>query len=196
MDPAEDGAVVVIVNAAVPLLAPAAKPLESVTVQLNNAPAEFRFVQLTELTPVPAVAAVAVTPAGSWSFTVADVPDAVPPLLPRPMVYVNPPLVNTVAAPDLLIVMLEGVLTVVVALPQFVVEPAEDGAVVVIVNAAVPLLAPAAKPLESVTVQLNNAPAEFRFVQLTELTPVPAVAAVAVTPAGSWSFTVADVPDA
>ena len=64
-------------------------------------------------------------------------------------------------------------------------EPAEEGAVVVMVNATVPLLAPAAKPLESVTVQLNNAPAEFRFVQLTELTPVPAVAAVAVTPAGS-----------
>ena len=65
------------------------------------------------------------------------------------------------------------------------IDPAEDGAVVVIVNVAVPLLAPAAKPLDSVTVQLNNAPAEFRFVQLTELTPVPAVAAVAVTPAGS-----------
>jgi len=127
MDPAEDGAVVVIVNAAVPLLAPAAKPLESVTVQLNNAPAEFRFVQLTELTPVPAVAAVAVTPAGSWSFTVADVPDAVPPLLPRPIVYVNPPLVNMVAAPDLLIVMLEGVLTVVVAPAQLVVEQEAPG---------------------------------------------------------------------
>ena len=55
----------------------------------------------------------------------------------------------------------------------------------VMVNVAVPLLAPAAKPLDSVTVQLNKAPAEFRFVQLTELTPVPAVAAVAVTPAGS-----------
>jgi len=65
MDPAEEGAVVVIVNAAVPLLVPAAKPLDSVTVQLNNAPAELRFVQLTELTPVPAVAAVAATPAGS-----------------------------------------------------------------------------------------------------------------------------------
>ena len=127
MEPAEEGAVVVMVNATVPLLAPAARPLDSVTVQFNNAPAELRFVQLTELTPVPAVAAVAVTPAGSWSFTVADVPDAVPPLLPRPMVYVNPPLVNTVAAPDLLIVMLEGVLTVVVALPQLVVEQEEPG---------------------------------------------------------------------
>src|SRR2546426_9129923 len=112
MDPAEEGAVVVMMNAAVPLLAPAAKPLESVTVQLNNAPAEFRFVQLTELTPVPAVAAVAVTPAGSRSFTLAAVPDAGPPLLPRPVVYVNPPLVKTVAAPDLLIVQFEGLLTV------------------------------------------------------------------------------------
>ena len=43
------------------------------------------------------------------------------------MVYVNPPLVNTVAAPDLLIVMLEGVLTVVVALPQLVVEQEAPG---------------------------------------------------------------------
>ena len=127
MEPAKEGAVVVMVNATVPLLAPAARPPDSVTVQLNNAPAELRFVQLTELTPVPAVAAVAVTLAGSWSFTVADVPDAVPPLLPRPIVYVNPPLVNTVAAPDLLIVMLEGVLTVVVALPQLVVEQEAPG---------------------------------------------------------------------
>src|SRR5207245_4265378 len=104
MDPAEEGAVVVIMNAAVPLLAPAAKPLDSVTVQLNNAPAEFRFVQLTELTPVPAVAAVAVTPAGSWSVTVGAVLDSGPAPMPWPVVYVNPPLVNTVAAPDLLIV--------------------------------------------------------------------------------------------
>src|SRR2546428_12781399 len=102
MDPPEEGAVVLMVNAAVPSLAPAAKPLDSVTVQLNNAPAEFRFVQLTELTPVPAVAAVAVTPAGSWSFTVADVPDAGPPLFPKPIVYVKPPFVKAVAAPDLL----------------------------------------------------------------------------------------------
>ena len=43
------------------------------------------------------------------------------------MVYVNPPLVNTVAAPDLLIVMLEGVLTVVVALAQLVVEQEAPG---------------------------------------------------------------------
>src|SRR2546428_10634589 len=112
MDPAENGAAVVIVNAAVPLLAPAAKPLESVTVQLNNAPAEFRFVQLTELTPVPAVDAVAVTPAGSWSFTGADVPDAAPPLFPRPIAYVNAPFVKAVAAAGLLIVKFGGVVTV------------------------------------------------------------------------------------
>jgi len=55
------------------------------------------------------------------------VPDAVPPLLPRPIVYVNPPLVNTVAAPDLLVVIFEGVLTVVVALPQLVVEQEAPG---------------------------------------------------------------------
>ena len=41
--------------------------------------------------------------------------------------YVNPPLVKTVAAPDLLIVMFEGVLTVVVALAQLVVEQKEPG---------------------------------------------------------------------
>src|SRR2546426_12660168 len=127
MDPAEDGAVAVIVNMAAPVLAPPAKPLDSVTVQLNNAPAELRFVQLTELTPVPAVAAVAVTPAGSWSFTVADVPDAGPPPFPRPIVYVNPPLVNTVAAPDLLIVIFKGVSAVVVVVAQLVVEEEEAG---------------------------------------------------------------------
>ena len=54
-------------------------------------------------------------------------PDAVPPLLPRPIVYVNPPLVKTVAAADLLIVKLEGVLTVVVALAQLVVEQEAPG---------------------------------------------------------------------
>ena len=41
--------------------------------------------------------------------------------------YVNPPLVNTVAAADLLIVKFEGVLTVVVALPQLVVEQEAPG---------------------------------------------------------------------
>ena len=47
--------------------------------------------------------------------------------MPRPIVYVNPPLVNMVAAPDLLIVMLEGVLTVVVAPAQLVVEQEAPG---------------------------------------------------------------------
>ena len=41
--------------------------------------------------------------------------------------YVNPPLVKTVAAADLLIVKLEGVLTVVVALAQLVVEQEAPG---------------------------------------------------------------------
>ena len=129
MDPAEDGAVVVIVNEAVPLLAPAARPLESVTVQLNNAPAELRFVQLTELTPVPAVAAVAVTLAGSWSFTVADVPDVALPLLPSPIVYVIVEFVSAVATADLLIVKfgVGAVFTVVVALAQLVVEQEVPG---------------------------------------------------------------------
>ena len=56
-------------------------------------------------------------------------PDAVPPLLPRPIVYVNPPLVNTVAAPDLLIVKfgVGAVFTVVVALAQLVVEQEVPG---------------------------------------------------------------------
>jgi hypothetical protein len=86
IDPAEDGAVVVIVKLAAPFEALPASPLLSVTVQISSPPAELRFVQLTEETPVPAVAAVAVTPEGSWSFTVADVPELVPPLLPSPMV--------------------------------------------------------------------------------------------------------------
>ena len=129
MEPAEEGAVVVMVNATVPLLAPAAKPLESVTVQLNNAPAELRFVQLTELTPVPAVAAVAVTLAGSWSFTVADVPDVALPLLPSPIVYVMVEFVSAVAAADLLIVKfgVAAAFTVVVALAQLVVEQEAPG---------------------------------------------------------------------
>jgi hypothetical protein len=86
IEPAEEGAAAVIVNAAVPLVALAASPLLRVTVQVSSAPAEFKFVQLTDDTPVPAVAAVAVMPVGSWSFTVADVPDVVPPLLPSPIV--------------------------------------------------------------------------------------------------------------
>ena len=57
------------------------------------------------------------------------------------------------------------------------------GAVVVIVNVAVPFCA---RPLESVTEQLSSAPAlEGNVPQLTAETPAPAVTAVATTPAGS-----------
>jgi len=66
-----------------------------------------------------------------------------------------------------------------------VIDPAEDGAVVVIVKAAVALAALAASPLLSVTLQVSNAPDVFKFVQLTDDTPVPEVAAVAVIPVGS-----------
>ena len=116
-----------IVNVAVPFEALAASPLLRVTVQVRSAPAEFRFVQLTEETPVPAVAAVAVTPEGSWSLTVAEVPVVVPPLLPSPIVYVSVPPVRTVDAADFDMVMLDGVLTVVDALPQLVVEHDDPG---------------------------------------------------------------------
>ena len=63
--------------------APAASPPLNPTVQVSRAPAEFRGVQLTDETPVPIVAAVAVTPVGSWSVTVAAVPEVVPPSFPR-----------------------------------------------------------------------------------------------------------------
>ena len=66
-----------------------------------------------------------------------------------------------------------------------VIDPADDGAVAVIVNTAVPFGAPGARPLLSVTVHVSSAPAELRFVQLTADTPVPAAAAVAVIPAGN-----------
>ena len=65
------------------------------------------------------------------------------------------------------------------------IDPADEGAVVVIVKALVPLGALAANPLESVTVQVNNAPAEFSGVQLADVTPVPAADAVATMPAGN-----------
>ena len=42
-----------------------------------------------------AATAVATTPAGSCSRTVADVPDGAPPVLPMPMVYCMVPLVFT-----------------------------------------------------------------------------------------------------
>ena len=63
--------------------APAASPLLNPTVQVSRAPAELRGVQLTDETPVPIVAAVALTPAGSWSATVAAVAEVVPPSFPR-----------------------------------------------------------------------------------------------------------------
>ena len=49
--------------------------------------------------------------------------------------------------------------------------PALDGAVVVSVNAAVPLLALAARPLLSVTVHVTSAPAEFSGEHVTLDTP-------------------------
>ncbi|GAF93908.1 unnamed protein product, partial [marine sediment metagenome] len=52
--------------------------------------------------------------------TVAVVPLAVWPLLPRLIVYANAPLVSTVAGPAFAKVMFDGVLTCVVALPQLV----------------------------------------------------------------------------
>ena len=85
--PADDGAVAVTVNAAVPGAAPEAIALDKVTVHVSVAPAaDGKLPQSTDVTPVPALTAVATTPAGSTSFTVADVPDVVPPLLPRPRV--------------------------------------------------------------------------------------------------------------
>ena len=65
-------------------------------------------------------------------------------------------------------------------------EPAEPGAVAVIVNWAAPLAALAARPLLSVTAHDSSAPAlDGRVPQFTDVTPVPAVAVVAMTPAGS-----------
>ena len=81
MAPAVAGAVALTVKSA---LAPVASPLLRVTLQLNKAPAaEGKVPQLTALTPLPAVTAVAITPAGSCSFRVALVPLVRPPLLPR-----------------------------------------------------------------------------------------------------------------
>ncbi len=78
--PAVAGAVALTVKAAV---APLARPLLRVTLQLSNAPAlEGRLPQLTALTPLPAVTAVATTPAGSWSLRLALVPLVKSPLLP------------------------------------------------------------------------------------------------------------------
>lgn len=96
MDPELEGAVAEIVKAAVPVLAPGASPALNVTEQVSVAPAvEGKEPQLTLLTPVPAVTAVATTPAGNLSFTVALVVEVVPPEFPRPNVYVMDPLVLT-----------------------------------------------------------------------------------------------------
>ena len=63
--------------------------------------------------------------------------------------------------------------------------PALDGAVVATVNAAVPLAAFAARPLDIVTVHVTSAPAEFKGEHFTALTPTPVPAAVAAMPAGT-----------
>ena len=77
--PPDPGAVAVIVNAAVPSADTAGSAADNVTVHVRRAAVEFKFVQLTLVTPAPGVAAVAVTPAGSWSATVAAVVESVPP---------------------------------------------------------------------------------------------------------------------
>ena len=120
--PADAGAVAVTLKAAVPVAAFAASPEASVTVHVSVAPAaDGKLPQSTDVTPVPALTAVATTPAGSTSFTVADVPDVVPPLLPRPSVYVSDAPVTAVAGAVLLSVRFDGVFTVVAALAQLVV---------------------------------------------------------------------------
>ena len=83
VEPPVDGAVAVIVNVAAPGAAPEARAADSVTVHVRVAPATLRLVQVTLDTPLPALTAVAVTPAGSLSATVAAVPDGEPPSLPR-----------------------------------------------------------------------------------------------------------------
>ncbi len=84
IDPAVPGAVAVIVNEGPPLLVFAAMPLLRVTAQLSSAPAvDGNVPQLTVLMPLTAVTAVATTPVGNCSLIVADVPDVLPPLLPR-----------------------------------------------------------------------------------------------------------------
>ena len=119
--PALPGAVAVTVNAAAPVAAPAVRPPDSVTLHVTSAPALLSGVHVTPETPVPAVAPVAVTPLGSWSFTVALVPDVVPPSFPSPSVYVSVPFVVTVPAAVLLSVRFDPVFTVVLALAQLVV---------------------------------------------------------------------------
>gem|GEM_PF-5554143 len=68
---------------------------------------------------------------------------------------------------------------------KLVIVPPDPGAVAVIVNAAVPSADTAGSAADNVTVHVRRAAVEFKFVQLTLVTPAPGVAAVAVTPAGS-----------
>lgn len=77
------GAVAASVNFAAPFDAPETNPALSVTLQVNSAPGLLSGEQLTEETPVLAVAPVAETPDGNWSLTLADVPVVEVPLLPR-----------------------------------------------------------------------------------------------------------------
>lgn len=64
------------------------------------------------------------------------------------------------------------------------IDPEDGGAVAVIVNVADGADAEASEEL-NVTLHVSNAEAVFKFVQVTDDTPVPAVAAVAVTPVGN-----------
>ena len=81
IEPPVLGAVAVMLNDAVPALD---KPLVRVTVQVRAAPAaDGRLPQLTPDTPLPAVTAVATTPAGKASLIVAEVPLVAVPLLPK-----------------------------------------------------------------------------------------------------------------
>jgi hypothetical protein len=110
--------VAVIVNAAVPFAVPAPNPLLNVTVQVSSAPAAAGNPQLTDETPVPGATAVASTPAGNLSFTVADVAEVPVPALPRPNVYVIVPESGTDAVAVFDSVKLVAGVTVVAALPQ------------------------------------------------------------------------------
>ena len=116
IEPPVLGAVVVIVNAAVPFCA---RPLVNVTVHVSNAPAlDDNVPQLTADTPEPAATAVATTPAGNWSFSVTDVPEVVCPVFVIVSVFVIAPPVSTDAVLLLASVKVTGVFTVVAALAQ------------------------------------------------------------------------------
>ncbi len=128
IDPAVLGAASTILNdGAEPLVAawPAGITALSVTAHCKI-PAVF--VQLgVPLMPCTAATLVYVVPAGRRSFTVTDVPDAVPPLLPIAIVYSTVPPVSTVAVPVFDRVKFVGVLTVVDALEHADVEQAIPG---------------------------------------------------------------------